>query len=89
MPKNETGTEDAGSFAAAVLAAHELAEWYVEGTCERRHDAFVYRFAGLEAFDRTREDVGGFRKVIDAVAACDSEPEDARRQGFCRRSPML
>jgi hypothetical protein len=62
----------------SCAAAHELAEWDAEGRRERRHDASVHRFAGLEALDRAREDVGGFRKVVDAVAARHPEAEDAR-----------
>ncbi len=72
----------AGSFATAVLAAHESAKSYVEGGCERRHDVFVYRFAGLEALNRDCRDVGGFRKLVDAVAACDPKAKDAGRQRF-------
>jgi hypothetical protein len=72
-----------------MLTAHELAKRYVEGNCERRHDVFVYGFAGLEALERAREDVCGFRKLVDAVAACDPKAEDARRQRLYGRSLML
>jgi hypothetical protein len=46
-----------------VLAAHELAEWYVESNCERRHDAFVDGFAGLQALNCAGEDVDGTQIV--------------------------
>ncbi len=65
-----------------MLTTHESAKWYVEGNCERRHDVLVYGFAGLEALNRGREYVGGFRKLVDAVAARDPNAEDAARQRF-------
>jgi hypothetical protein len=72
-----------------VLAANELAKRYVERNCEGRQDALVHGFAELDASDGAGEDVGGFRELVDAVAACDSEAEGARSQRFCPRSPTL
>ncbi len=68
------------SFDAVVLAAHEPADGHAERSCQRRQDPLVGGFAGFQAFDRAREDTGCCRQIVDAVAACNAEAEDTRRE---------
>jgi hypothetical protein len=72
----------ARSFGAVVLPAHESANRDAECSCQRRQDALVGRFAGFQALDRAREDAGCRRQLVDAVAACDAEAYDTRREWF-------
>ena len=74
----------AGSFAAVVVAAHEVAKRDAERCCQRRQDALVVGFAGLEALDRAREYAGCRGEIVDAVATCDAKAQDACRQQFDR-----
>ena len=81
--------EHACSFDAVVLSAHESANGHAEGFCQRRQDALVGRFAGFQALDRAREDAGCCRQLVDAVAACDAEADDTRREWFDRRGSAM
>ncbi len=61
-----------------MLAADEAAKRHAERHCERREDAFVSGFAGLEQTNRARRDAGFRCQIVGAVAARDAKAEDAR-----------
>jgi hypothetical protein len=76
--------QHARSFDAVVLSAHESADGHAERSCQRRQDPLVGGFAGFQALDRAREDAGCRRQLVDAVAACNAEAHDTRRERFDR-----